>query len=112
MSNHSKSVSQEFVDLFESVIEEIVHLHSIKTADYAQDTDQFSNFRDSARQVGLTPGQSVEVLIATKQSRLRQLLGEGKEPKNESVRDTFRDRVVYSIIALAMLDAGLYEIGS
>jgi hypothetical protein len=104
MSNHSKSV-----DSFESVLEEVRNLHDLKTADYAQDTDPFSNFRDSARQVGITPGQSVEVLIATKQSRLRQLLGEMKEPKNESIRDTLRDRVVYSVIALVMLDAGLYE---
>lgn len=100
------------MDPFDVVLDEIRELNQRKRNDYATNQDPFSNFKDSSHQVGVTPGVSVEVLIATKQSRLRQLLGSGREAANESVRDTLLDRAVYSIIALAMYDQGLYEKGN
>lgn len=96
-------------DPFDAVLEEIQALNKRKRADYATGQDPWSNFKDSGRQVNQPAGTAVEVLIATKQSRLRQLLGTGREPQNEGTRDSLLDRAVYSIIALAMYDEGLYQ---
>jgi len=100
----------EHQDPFDRVVEEIIGLNRRKRADYTGNQDPWENFKDSSRQVGQAPGLSVEVLIGTKQSRLRQLLQPGREPNNESIRDTFLDRAVYAIIALAMYDEGLYQL--
>lgn len=97
---------------FSALLEEIAALHDRKSNDYANSEDPYINFKLSAEQVGITPGQSVEVLIATKQARLKELLGKGKDPKNESVRDTLIDRIVYSIIAVVLFDSGHYVASS
>lgn len=94
---------------FKNLLEEIEALHDRKSQDYANSEDPYINFKLSADQVGISPGQSVEVLIATKQARLRELLGKGKNPQNESIRDTFIDRIVYSIIAIILFDNGYYK---
>lgn len=96
------------VDPFVAACQEVLELNFRKRKDYTHSTDPWENFRDSARQVNSAPGFSVETMIATKQSRLRQLLQPGREPANESVRDSLLDRCVYSLIALAMYDEGLY----
>jgi hypothetical protein len=96
-------------DPFDAVLKEIGDINRRKRADYAAESDIFSNFKDVGRQLGTHAGVAVESHIATKQSRLRQLLGSGREPRNESVRDTLLDRAVYAVIALAMYDEGLYS---
>jgi len=96
-------------DQFEAVVMEMVRTNRKKRADYAGDGHIFQNFYDSAYQLGLTPGYSVETLVATKQSRLRVLGVEDKRiVNNESKRDTILDRAVYSVIALALYDEGSY----
>lgn len=95
--------------VFKDLLEEIEALHTRKSADYANGEDPYINFKLSADQVGITPGQSVEVLIATKQARLKELLGKGKTAQNESVRDTLIDRIVYSMIAVILYDQGHYR---
>ena len=98
------SAAQELdlTDPFEKVLNEMLALSRRKRHDYAQDDDPWSNFRRSADQVGAQPELAVEVLIATKQARLREL--RSKEAVNESVRDTMIDRAVYSVIALVLFD--------
>jgi hypothetical protein len=89
-------------DPIEGILKEILELNLRKRSDYAEDTDIFSNFRRSASQINMGPLASVEILIATKQARLRELMWGRKTPSNESVEDTMLDRAVYSIIALAI----------
>ena len=96
---------------FDRALEELKALHDAKAADYSTVQDPYSNFRLSGEQVGISAGSACEVLIATKQARLRELLSvdRARPPKNESVRDTLRDRAVYAILALNMWDEGLYN---
>lgn len=91
-------------DPLEAVLIEMAELSRRKAADYAEQGDRFSNFRRSADQVRQPSIVSCEVLIATKQARLRELLHSGKAALNESVRDTLIDRAVYSVIAVALFD--------
>lgn len=90
-------------DPFESVIAEMLELYHRKRKDYAGNGDAFSNFRRSADQVQAAPILSTEVLIATKQARLRELMWTlDREPVNESIDDTLIDRAVYSVIAIVL----------
>lgn len=98
----------DHTDPFESVIIDLVLTNRKKRADYAGGGNPFQNFIDSAYQLNTAPGMSCEQLIATKQARLRNLLGTGTAPQNEPVHDSILDRAVYSIIALAMYRQGLY----
>ena len=103
-------------DPFEKVVIEMVKTNRLKRADYAGDDHPWQNFYDSAYQLGLSGGHSVETLIATKQARLRVLLPRfwkkiGK-PKNEGIRDSLLDRAVYSTIAVSIFDEGEYELGT
>lgn len=102
---------------FEKVLIEMVLLHRAKGADYAgadeTGNDPFQNFYDVAYQLSLTPGHDAEHMIATKQARLRVLMprfwNKTGKPRNESIRDTLKDRAVYSVIAVALFDEGSYE---
>lgn len=95
-------------DPFDRVVEEVLHLNRSKRSDYTGGRGPWANFEDTAAQVGTTPAQVVEMMIANKQSRLRSLSGTDRTPNHEAVRDTLLDRAVYSIIALAMYDEGHY----
>jgi hypothetical protein len=95
---------------FEAALIEMVKLHRAKSHDYAGDDDPYQNFYDTSTQVNTPAGQSCEVFIAQKAARLKQLVYRTKrKPKNEAVRDTIRDRAVYSVIALVLFDRGDYE---
>ena len=111
-----ESITLNVEDPFEKVVYEMVKLNRLKRADYAGDDHPWQNFYDSAYQLGLSGGHSVETLIATKQARLRVLLPRfwkkiGK-PKNEGIRDSLLDRAVYSTIAVSIFDEGEYELGT
>lgn len=105
---------------FEAVLIKMVETSRKKRADYAgegEDDHPWQNFYDSAYQLGLTAGHSVETLIGTKQARLRVLLpgmwkAVGKDsgvPKNEPIEDTLLDRAVYSVIAVCLWNEGGYD---
>jgi hypothetical protein len=101
-------------EAFDAVLIKMVETHRAKRQDYAGDDHPNQNFYDVAYQLGLTPGHSVESLIATKQARLRILLPRlwkktKLKPANEGIADTLLDRAVYSVIALTIWNVGDYE---
>lgn len=101
-------------DPFEAIIIKMVETNRKKRKDYAGDNpNPFQNFYDSSNQVGLSPGASCEVLIGTKQARLKTLLPrywDGFDgPQNEPIEDTLLDRAVYSVIALCIWAQGGYD---
>jgi hypothetical protein len=87
---------------FDKLITEWVKTHDDKNSDYSADTDPLSNFR-MAETVGLTPLDGVLVRMSDKWSRIGQLR-RGKKPKNESLRDSFKDLSIYAMIAVLLLD--------
>lgn len=76
-------------------------MHDKKVHDYARSDNEFSNFEASADFAGVSVQDSFNILIGTKQARLLELTKNTKEPKNESILDTYLDRAVYAIIAYA-----------
>ena len=85
---------------FEVAMAKILDMHRRKKQDYTH-SGEFDNFVDSANAAGVSVAQSIEVMIATKESRRQNLENTGKAPVNESVEDTLLDRAVYSIIRYA-----------
>ena len=95
-------------DPFDNVLIDIVNMNRRKRKDYAADSDIFSNFRDSASNLGLEgfgPAEAAYQLLLTKVARLRSLRINGRmeDPSNESVLDTYLDLAVYAVIVLALV---------
>jgi hypothetical protein len=87
---------------FDELLTEIAILHDRKNADYADDADPLSNFRRSAK-LGIDPFMGTLVRLSDKWSRIEQLAS-GKDPQNESLRDSLVDSAVYALIAVLFLD--------
>lgn len=67
-----------------------------KGADYATETDVLSNFKYSGNIIGLSKEMQILSLIATKVSRLGNLLNSGNTPNNESIDDSILDLGCYT----------------
>ena len=95
-------------DPFEAAIIDMVETYRRKRADYASDTDQWSNFKDMARVAGCPPWMAALVMCQQKLSRVIALRDNGRldDPRNESVSDTVEDNAVYAVIALAIMRGG------
>lgn len=88
----------------DSALQAVRKVFERKNADYSDGRSWDSNFQDVASQMGFpTPVDAADALIAVKQARLRSLRERGTMPRNESVADTYIDRTVYAVIALALL---------
>lgn len=81
----------------------IVSTFARKNADYAVDGEWRSNFDSIARQMSIDPVQAADTLVAVKQDRLRTLRLNQRGPANEAIEDTYLDRMVYCVIAYALL---------
>ena len=68
-----------------------------KGDDYANE-DRLSNFKEVANLVGITPEQVSLVFLATKLTRLTNLLKKAKKPNHESIQDTILDMANYCIL--------------
>lgn len=87
---------------FQSLIEEICELHDRKNHDYAYDADPLSNFR-RAEAFGIPAYKGILVRMSDKWSRIEQLTN-GKQAKNESLRDSLVDNAIYSLLCILLLD--------
>jgi len=67
-----------------------------KNHDYAHATDAFANFTFTAQVAGVPVETVFLTLIGVKIARLRELVGAGKSPQNESVADTLDDLINYT----------------
>lgn len=83
---------------FDQVLVEMAELHRSKNHDYANDDEPLANFILQANITGMSVDMVFFNAIAIKVARLKELVGAGKEPKNESVNDTINDMAVYSAL--------------
>ena len=98
---------------FLAIIAEVLAMHNRKSADYATEEDPLQNVR-TAQEYGMPAWVGVQIRLDDKRNRIKGaikkiLKGEPIAMKNESLRDSFVDRIVYSIIALQLLDETLQE---
>ena len=89
---------------FHSLLERIADLHDSKNHDYGEDGDALSNLRGCSR-MGLHPTQGIAVRLQDKMSRIETFFSKGKL-KNESLKDSFLDMAIYSLLAIVILEEG------
>lgn len=85
---------------FAALLTEMAALHETKNADYANDSDPYSNFRQAAAVAeGFVGVDAVFAsLIGVKFARLRELTAAGKTPNHESIDDTRKDLAMYAAL--------------
>lgn len=83
---------------FDEVLEEMAAIHTKKNHDYANEEDPLANFLLQAEITGQSVNEVFFNAIAIKVARLRELVGKGKQPANESIDDTILDMAVYSAL--------------
>ena len=87
----------------EALLDHCLEVMRAKANDYADGQDAFLNFKVAAQVAGISPDQTLLVLLGMKISRLTQLVGKGKKAKNESVDDTLLDIINYVLLLRGML---------
>lgn len=87
---------------FDKLIEEIMQLHDKKNTDYATAEDPLKNLKGCIR-LGLDPLKGVTVRLQDKWERIENFHKNG-DLQNESVRDSYIDNAVYSLLAVLLLD--------
>lgn len=96
---------KEYIEHISKVFAEALEVTQKKNADYANPDDAFFNFKHSAfAKVSMERG--VLVRLFDKMSRISNLIDRDNKVKDESVRDTIRDAIVYLGILDAMLFSG------
>jgi hypothetical protein len=89
---------------FKELIVEALLLHARKNLDYSSQSrvsDGLDNFTWAAAYAGTTPRVVFRVLLGVKDRRERNLVLGKREPLNESLQDTYKDRVNYAFLELA-----------
>ncbi len=89
------------LERFYELLVQMGRIHSKKNRDYTS-IHPLENFFRVAMNVGISPENVVEVMVATKSARIKSLLEEGVDPQNESLLDSYLDRAVYSILGAAI----------
>lgn len=90
---------KEQAEHFKELMVKIRDIQISKSADYAKvDEDVLSNFKVAGNVAGLNAQLNCLSLIGTKVARLGVLLNSGKEPNNESIRDSVEDLINYAIL--------------
>lgn len=87
----------EFIKRLKGVFAECVILADKKNHDYAHVEDALENFRD----FGV---HGIIVRLGDKYHRLKNVMQKGENKVEESMSDTLRDTLIYSAIALVLLE--------
>lgn len=92
---------EKYISSIEDTYAEGILTVKSKVADYAKDSDAFSNFRFAAQAANCTVEQVLLMLLGIKLARLTNLLTSGRDPNNESTFDTMVDAINYNAILKA-----------
>ena len=84
----------------EGVLSRVREMHDAKQTDYGRDDDPFANIRGSS-EWGIPPWVGSLVRATDKIKRLQKAARGGKL-RNESVKDSLLDLIVYAVIALIL----------
>jgi len=98
---------------FLNVLLEMIEVHNRKSHDYASKEDPLQNVR-TAQEYDIPTWIGVQIRLDDKRNRIKGAIkkiikGQEVVMANESLRDSFSDRCVYSVIALILLDEWLEE---
>ena len=87
---------------FNQILSEMQEMHDKKNTDYASVKDPLKNLKGCTR-LGLDPIMGTVIRMQDKVERIENFMRTG-ELVNESVRDSFLDLAIYSILAIVILE--------
>lgn len=92
---------------FQEIIDRVVTLHNKKSSDYGKNDDPFYNMRASER-YGIPAWVSCMIRSDDKSHRIQKAYTDGANSLvNESVIDSFEDKIIYDILALVLYHESL-----
>jgi len=86
---------------FADALRRMEETHDAKSHDYAKIENRYSNFEFAAAiadEFPDGPDRVFATMLGIKLARLAELLSQGKDPKHESVEDTFLDLSNYAVL--------------
>jgi hypothetical protein len=88
------SLFKDYTELQEKIL--------LSKGDDYSNTDRLSNFKNTANILNISPQLAALTLIATKVSRISNLLNSNTIPNNESLQDSILDLSNYSFLLYAL----------
>jgi hypothetical protein len=89
-------------DYLEQAVKELMETLGSKGDDYGKDVDPWSSFRACAAFLNRDLATVAASNVQEKLSRLSSLHANGREPRHEAIRDTYRDIAGFGVLAYAM----------
>lgn len=96
----TKDQQEAFYDRYVAELRDIL---LNKGDDYAN-ADRLSNFKQAGAMAGISAKQNCLSLIATKVSRIGNLIATDNIVKNESVQDSVKDLINYGVLLAMILE--------
>lgn len=90
---------------FDEILEGLKQLHESKMHDYSDGDDPYSNYTHAAKAIGVTTEDYIFSRITEKCHRIASLKKQNKDPKHESLIDSYRDIACMCVIAMEILNA-------
>lgn len=87
-----------FNDYVKESLSECQTILNKKSNDYSDKDNLFSCFEGAGNIAGITPEQSILTLIGIKIFRLKELITNDKNPNFESIDDSIKDLINYSLL--------------
>jgi len=96
---------------FHKIIDNVVALHNKKSMDYGKGDDPFYNLRASQR-YGIPAWVSCMIRSDDKSHRIQKAYTDGADSLvNESVVDSFEDKIIYDVLALILYKESVGDLG-
>lgn len=98
------NTTKTFDEACEKLAKEVADLIVKKQHDYGKGNIlKYEEFMKKLLGEKYRAGAGILARLNDKMERLKNLYAKGDEPKNESIEDTFKDIIGYSIVALLLL---------
>ncbi len=92
----------DIIRLMEREFEQIVEINRAKGHDYSGEEDALSNFKNEAKEIGITPEQVWSVYVSKHWSAVKTYVREG-EVASEPIEGRLRDVILYSFLMMGLI---------
>lgn len=98
---------QEMYKIVDSTFTEIQRLNSVKSGEYANDTDKLANFKDASMRLGLIPEQVLLTYLDKHYSSIcnfvKDLAASRTRTRSEPIQGRVDDMILYLMLFKALL---------
>jgi len=99
----------EFEDFVEGHYQDIMGLNKTKGHEYAGDEDALANFKEVAKEHGITPEQAWGVYTSKHWKAIQSFIREG-QVHSEPIEGRIQDVILYCFLLLGLIEDGTIEV--